>query len=225
MEPFQGVSIVMPVFDGAGTLDRAIRSVVSQTDPDWELLAVDDGSTDESHALLCRWAGKDVRIRVIRMAGNRGVSAARNEAVRQARGQVLAYLDCDDEYYPTYVGLVRRRQDRGDVLLFAYDLQGEGAPAADRPLTWDPAASLADLTTRNISAPLGVAHQRRLFERVGGFDESLHYEEDWDLWKRFSRAGATFHSVRAKSGLYHIRRDSHSRLRHVPGKDGNPNTG
>ena len=80
------ISVVVPVHNGAATLDRALRSVVGQTFPDWELLAVDDGSSDESASIVGRWAATDGRIRLIRLDENRGVSAARNVAIENAAG-------------------------------------------------------------------------------------------------------------------------------------------
>ncbi|MGO9108441.1 MAG: glycosyltransferase family 2 protein [Thermoguttaceae bacterium] len=92
------ISVVVPVYNGAALLDRAIRSVVLQTYCDWEVIAVDDGSSGESHALLQAWADKDRRIRVIGLPENRGLSAARNAALRAAGGQMVAYLDHDDDW-------------------------------------------------------------------------------------------------------------------------------
>ena len=85
------ISVVMPVFNGAATVDRAMHSIAAQTFRDWEVLAVDDASTDESANILQRWASTDHRIRLIRLDKNRGVSAARNAAIQNARAP-LDYL-------------------------------------------------------------------------------------------------------------------------------------
>ena len=204
----------MPVFNGAETLDRALRSVLAQAMPGWEMIAIDDGSLDGSYDRLLAWAERDRRVRVLRMPANRGPAAARNEALRHAVAPLVAYLDCDDEYRPEYLDQVARVADRGDVLVFGYDLvrddeTGHGLPAG----SWDSTLHQDALFTRNVATPLGIAHRRDLFARVGGFDESIRFEEDWDLWKRFARAGATFSYVPFKSGVYHIREGSLSRRR------------
>jgi glycosyltransferase involved in cell wall biosynthesis len=98
----------MPVYNGEATLDRALKSVRAQTDEDWEIVAVDDGSTDGSGEILRRWAAEDCRIRVVRLGENQGVSAARNAALRAAKGEFVVYLDRDDEFYPDYLANVRR---------------------------------------------------------------------------------------------------------------------
>jgi hypothetical protein len=79
------------------------------------------------------------------------------------------------------------------------------------PTPWDPSRRHDRLFRENIVTPLGVAHRRDLLARVGGFDERLRFEEDWDLWKRLARGGARFLFLPLKSGRYHIRPDSLSR--------------
>jgi len=85
------MSVVLPVFNGASLLARAVASVRRQTFPSWELLLVDDCSTDQSFDLMQDLAREDPRIRVLRLPTNRGVGAARNEGLRQARGRLIAY--------------------------------------------------------------------------------------------------------------------------------------
>ena len=83
------ISVILPVYNGAALLDRAVRSVLGQTYADWELIAVDDGSGDKSAEALSAWADKDRRIRVIRLPENSGLSAARNAALHVAQGQMV----------------------------------------------------------------------------------------------------------------------------------------
>lgn len=216
--PKPEVSVIMPVFNGAGFLKRALGSVLSQTFQDWELIAVDDASQDESYQLLCQYGASDPRVHSQRLTQNRGPSAARNHALRHAIGSTITYLDCDDEYYPNYLQHVWRWQLKADVLVFAYDAvdDGVGLLGLGRRITWDPAVVRELLMYRNIACPLGIAHRRELLDRVGLFNESLHILEDWDLWRRFACAGAEFVFVPLKSGLYHIHPKSQSSTGRVP---------
>ncbi|MGO9113403.1 MAG: glycosyltransferase [Thermoguttaceae bacterium] len=238
------ISVIVPVYNGAALLDRAIRSVLLQTYSDWELIAVDDGSSDESHALLQAWADKDRRIRVIGLPENRGLSAARNAALRAVGGQMVTYLDHDDEFFPNYLELVMRHQDKGDALVFGYDIVYETArpvvsdlramneqnvlahrperldvaptdSAAERVESWDPGRACGNFFVANPVVPLGVSHHRSLLEKVGGFNEMLWREEDWDFWKRLARAGAEFFFLPLKSGRYHVRPNSLIRAPHL----------
>jgi glycosyltransferase involved in cell wall biosynthesis len=202
------ISVIMPVFNGVNTLERALHSVRAQTFQQWELLAVDDRSADDSFTLLTR-AASESRIRVFRLDRNRGPAAARNHGLVQARGEWITYLDCDDEYEAHYLQEVVAWGGNADVLVFGYDLLEDSAEGRPPALlrTWQPAELYPRLFERNMTTPLGIAHRRILLERVGLFQESLPgVEEDWDLWKRFAAAGASFLFVPRKSGRYHIPR-------------------
>jgi glycosyltransferase involved in cell wall biosynthesis len=213
------VSVIMPAYNAARFVRRAVESVRRQSFAGWELIAADDGSTDSTPAVLDELAVTDPRLVVLRRPRNRGVAAARNTALRAARGKIVAYLDADDEYYPDFLATVVRSAGRGDVLVFRYDQFDERprSPSFGRLWTWDPAARRDRFPAENVFVPLGVAHRRELLTRAGGFDESLIVDEDTDLWRRFASAGARFAFLPAKSGLYHIRAASQSRTRRPPG--------
>ncbi len=91
-------SVVIPAYDSAGTLARAIESVLCQTEPAFEILVVDDASPDDTARVVAAYGE---RVRYLRRERNAGVSAARNFGAQQARGDWLAFLDADDWYYPT----------------------------------------------------------------------------------------------------------------------------
>lgn len=91
-------SVILPVYNSERYLNRTITSVLQQTMPHFELLAIDDGSTDHSAALLKRWAEKDERIQVICNPRNQGVAAARNQGIAAAQGLFIAFLDSDDTW-------------------------------------------------------------------------------------------------------------------------------
>jgi GT2 family glycosyltransferase len=131
---------------------------------------------------------------------------------------MIAYLDCDDEYYPHYLDWVHRCRAKADVLVFAYDaIDDDGVFLRQGEVrTWDPAMVRSILLHRNVACPLGVAHRRDLLEKVGLFDETISILEDWDLWRRFALTGAEFVYLPIRSGLYHIRGDSLSRTERVP---------
>lgn len=97
--PAHGVSVVMPAYNAEATICSAMMSVCLQTHEDWELIVVDDGSTDRTSELAQTAAANDKRIRVIRQS-NRGVAAARNVAIEAATRRYLAFLDADDAWLP-----------------------------------------------------------------------------------------------------------------------------
>ncbi len=94
------VSVITPAFDAATTLEATIASVLAQTRTDWEMLIADDGSTDATAAIAAAWAARDPRIRPLPGPGREGPAAARNRAIRAARGRFIAFLDADDRWRP-----------------------------------------------------------------------------------------------------------------------------
>lgn len=123
------VSVIMPVYNAEKTVERAIRSVQSQTCPDWELLAVDDGSADGSGAVCDRCAQEDARIRVFHTP-NAGVSHARNTAMQAARGEWIAFLDSDDSYDPAFLQTMLANAADVDMVICMYRLMPAGQNVA-----------------------------------------------------------------------------------------------
>jgi teichuronic acid biosynthesis glycosyltransferase TuaG len=92
------VSIVMPVYNGEAFIREAIESVIRQTYPNWELIIVDDGSTDGSRDIIAKFQDKDDRIVGLENDENLGISASRNKAMNASNGEWIAFLDCDDQW-------------------------------------------------------------------------------------------------------------------------------
>ena len=207
------VSIIMPVYNGEGLIERAIDSVRRQTSDEWELLITDDGSTDNTAAIVEQITTQDSRVRLFQLPENSGIGRGRNLALQHARGEMIAYLDCDDEYYPMHVENIVTLKHKGDVLVFCYDIQtAPGENGRQSVYTWNPVIAKPKFFRENICTPLGVVHHRSWLDRLGGFNELLWREEDFDLWRRMARAGAEFVYVPIKSGRYHVRRTSLSRV-------------
>lgn len=173
------VSIIMPTRDRAGRLDDAIRSVRAQSHVDWELIVVDDGSTDGTDDLLRRLSEEDDRIRVITQEA-KGVSAARNAGLSAATGDVVAFLDSDNTWRSRFLELslagmtmvgteavysaVVLHRDEGEV-------RYRGIQATRDDLLY--AGNVVDLNSLVLS--------RRLMETTGGFDEAVRRWVDYDL--------------------------------------------
>ena len=116
------VSIIMPVYNAEEFLQRGIGSIMNQSFSNWELLCVDDGSTDSSAGILSSLSGNDERIKVIRQT-NAGVSAARNAALESCCGEYIAFVDSDDFLHPQAleICLEAARRDSSDLVAFTYD--------------------------------------------------------------------------------------------------------
>jgi glycosyltransferase involved in cell wall biosynthesis len=158
------------------------------------------------------WAERDTRIRLLRTPENSGQCAARNLGIQHARGEMICYLDQDDEYFPDYLATIQSARDNGDVLVFRYDLVFDDAVPTPHVQTWQPELLATAMFVQLVATPLGVSHRRHLIEKAGNFNELLWSNEDWDLWRRFARTGASFTFVPAKSGRFHVRGQSQSRV-------------
>lgn len=177
------VSIVMATRNRAGCLGNAIDSVLAQSYPQWELLVVDDGSEDATAELLERYTDPRIRAQAI---AHCGPSAARNHALRMARGELVAYLDSDNTWFPGFLA--------GAVAAFVADAGlelGYGALASEahvpgEVLLFGSEFDRAQLEAANYIDLNTVVHRRACFERFGGFDESLQRAVDWDLLLRYT---------------------------------------
>lgn len=97
------VSVIIPTYNRAFFIERAINSVLTQTVEDLEIIVVDDGSTDETRRIVSSLQSKDERVRCIRHEVSKGSMASRNTGIKAARGEIVGFLDSDDEYLPTFL--------------------------------------------------------------------------------------------------------------------------
>ncbi len=206
------VSVVMPAYNVAPYIGTSIASVCAQTFADWELLIVDDGSTDDTAAIAERFARADPRVRVLRQA-NGGISAARNTALRRTAGEFIAILDSDDLWSPGFLAgqlaVFERHPDTDVVTGNAWFLGGplDGAPARPTPDA-RPAPDLLGIITDETAVFIMCVFRRRVYDAIGGFDESMRCNEDYDLWLRAAAAGFRFRRNDEPLGRYRRRDDS-----------------
>ena len=187
------VSVVIPVYNGERFLRESLESVFAQTFHNYEIICVDDGSTDGSYALLQQYGA---RVRVIQQA-NSGQSAARNAGVREAAGAFVAFLDQDDQWYPSKLAQqVAVLNAEPDVVLVHcnYDrMDGDGrvlvAGAALVERTSALTSPLGRLIGEALVFPSAMMVRRDVFQRVGGFDPELRGFEDFDLIARLKQEG------------------------------------
>lgn len=185
------VSVVIPTHNRANLLGRAVRSVLGQTFSDFEVLVADDASSEETGAML-RAIG-DPRIRHLRHDRNRGVSAARNTGLTNATGELIAFLDDDDEWLPEKLRIqVSRFEELGESvgLVYSgyYELHGHTNPVPIEILPTQRGRLFESLLRHGaFSHASAILVRARCFDTVGLFDESIRYGEDFDMWLRLAR--------------------------------------
>ncbi len=202
------VSVVMPAYNAAPYIESAITSALRQTFADLEILVVDDGSADDTAAIVARVAARDPRVRLLRQP-NRGVSAARNAALREARGQYFALFDSDDLWEPEFLAaqmtILEERSDVDIVTGNGWYLGGakHGQPARPYP-DHRPAPDLASIIGDETSVFIMSVVRRRVYTTIGQFDENLRTNEDYDYWLRAAIAACTFTRNDRPLGHYRI---------------------
>ncbi len=184
--PNPSVSVIIPTYNRGWTLRAAVDSVLAQTYRDFELIVVDDGSTDDTAEILQSY-GPDIQ--VLRQA-NAGVSAARNAGVRLAKGAFIAFLDSDDRWLPDKLGVqVDFFTSHPEAVICQTEeiWIRKGKRVNPKKVHQKPSGRIfkASLALCLVS-PSAVMLHKALFDEIGRFDEALPACEDYDLWLRVS---------------------------------------
>ncbi|MGC4049843.1 MAG: glycosyltransferase family A protein [Paludibaculum sp.] len=190
------ISVVMPAYNSAGFVRRAIESVWAQTHTPLELIVVDDGSKDDTSAVA---ASVDPRTIVIRQA-NGGPGAARNRGVKEARGNWIAFIDADDAWRPKKLETQRPHMLRPEIdVVFSHVVNPLDRDCVDWEMTFD------DLWRHNYVGLSTSVVRREAFERLGGFDEDRGVLgiEDYNLWLRMASRGSRFAFVKDRTRRVH----------------------
>jgi glycosyltransferase involved in cell wall biosynthesis len=194
-------SVVVPTYNRARLAPRAIASVLAQTLGDFEIVVVDDASTDDTRDAVGRFA--DPRIRLVTLPENRGAAGARNAGIAESRGELISLLDSDDEYDPAFLEKTRAAlAGTGPDVGFCWTGTGwsktSDAEGLHREQTWRrvwsprfPSRQAAWRYCLTHDAPWGTSNgitfKRHVFAKTGPFDESMRACEDMDILIRLMR--------------------------------------
>jgi glycosyltransferase involved in cell wall biosynthesis len=211
-------SVVMPAHNTASTIGAAIASVLAQSRGDFELLVVDDSSTDGT-ADVVRELAADPRVQLLRTDSRSGPGAARNVAFARARGRYISMLDSDDLWLPAYLATVSEALERhpSTGLVCAERWTLEDPPglvrrtsnhAAPGPLVLDPEDFLLRLVRGNFVVNSTVTVRRVALEDAGFCDPSLPAAVDIDLWVRIAAAGHGALWLPQRLAVYRVRQGS-----------------
>lgn len=199
------ISVILPVFNAAETLDEAVESMVNQSCPDFELIIVDDGSTDGSTSLINRWKNRDDRVKTIRTNHN-GIVHALNRGLELASGSLVARMDADDRSMPERLERQKKYLDThpetGLVSCLVEHLGDEEASGGyARYVNWiNSLVQHREISiNRFIESPLAhpsVMFRAELIDKYGGYrDENV--PEDYELWLRWLEKGVIMEKVPA----------------------------
>ncbi|NER34463.1 MAG: glycosyltransferase [Oscillatoria sp. SIO1A7] len=199
------ISIIMPAYNGEKTIRETVESVISQSQPDWELIAIDDGSQDSTVEILSSIG--DPRVKVFSYF-NSGPSTSRNRGIARARGDYISFIDADDLWTPDKLESQLQALQKHPQAALAYswiNFIDESSQFARRgsyvALNGNVYANL--LIVNFLESGSNPLIRREALTEVGGFDESLTHGEDWDLWLRLA-ASYDFVAVPSPQVLYRV---------------------
>jgi glycosyltransferase involved in cell wall biosynthesis len=187
------ISVIIPAFNAERYIGQALDSVGSQTYQNWEILVTNDGGTDGTSRIVAEFAQRTSQpVRVLEHEQNSGLSAARNTAMRAAKGDYIAFLDADDFWLPDHLESMCALLAPGSVDLvyagcFVFRTTASGEIELIPLGAFEVKDPPADLFRRNFINPSGAAITRQLMEKVGGF--GLRRVEDLDYWIRAAALG------------------------------------
>lgn len=188
------VSIITPVYNGQDFLDRCIKSVLAQTYENWELLLIDDGSSDNSVQIIENYL-EDNRIKLLRNESNSGIPTTRNKGIENSTGEFIALLDQDDEWLPhkleKQVSRFLEIDDSFGLIYSNVEVRTDQGILSDQKKEIEPEASIQSnlelMLSRNLITSPTAMVKRKALEEVGLFDESIRWGgDDYDLWIRIA---------------------------------------
>jgi len=201
------ISIIVPAYNSADYIGQAIESILNQNYKNFELLIIDDGSTDNTKEIVRHY--NDSRIKYL-YKENGGLSSARNFAVVRSRGQYIMPLDADDMMAPNFITLHLQEFDKHpeadlvycDVLLI--NVNGEPLTVMRKPEYQDRRHLIRDLFRQGHPVvPFRLGLRKSIYDKIGLYDETLVVAEDYDMLRRFVKAGLKEHHLRE---TLHLRR-------------------
>ena len=197
----------MPAYNAEKYIGEAIQSVLAQTHWDWELIVMDDGSTDTTSDVVQEMAANDSRIKYLFQENSR-LGKARNNAIQHSSGNLIAFLDSDDIWLPQKLEMQLRTQKNtnADVIftgahIFWEDNVSDETKAFPIVPGMHPGNEMLDLLLKlNFIPVMSVMMKREAFDTAGPFEEAAAYHgcEDYDLWLKLAKRGALFYGIEEK---------------------------
>ena len=184
------ITAVIPAYNAAEFLPATIQSVVDQSFADWELLVIDDGSTDNTANVVRQFCTQDARIKLI-LQENGGVSSARNRGVQEAAADLVAFLDADDRWLPNklsvHVGHMTRHPESGVSFGRVELIETDGGTTGKLTNNISQQLRPEDLFYNNPTVTTSnMVIRKAVFLGMGGFDQTMQYNEDVDLLLRIA---------------------------------------
>jgi len=198
------VSVVMPAYNAMRYIETAVRSVMVQTYTDWELIVVDDGSSDDTCGVVRSLMAEDPRIQLVQNLENKGVSHTRNRGLDLCRGDYVALLDCDDVWFPDKLEkqLALAAESGADVLYCSYGIVDETGNARCDDFIVPPRITYRETLSHSVISCSTALLSRRVVDAYRFHTD--YYHEDLVLWLEILRDGYTAAGVTDVLAQYRV---------------------
>jgi glycosyltransferase involved in cell wall biosynthesis len=198
-------SVIIPAFQAEETIRETMESLVSQSFKDFEVIVVNDGSTDHTAGIVQEFSGKLPELRIVEQS-NRGLGNARNEGARIAAGHWLAFLDADDVWASAKLQVVKQHIEKNQEVNFIFHAVFERfRNGRIRERVFWPLKNISDLVERgNSIVPSAVVINSNLFQELGGFEEDHTMVEDLLLWMKVLKRGEGMAAISKPLTVYRM---------------------
>lgn len=202
------ISIIMAAYNSEKTIEMAIQSVVSQTYPYWELLVVDDGSTDNTASIVEALAQSDVRIQLLQNEVNRGVSQSRQKGLAFAKGEWIAVLDSDDAWRADKLEkqFVLAQEKKAELIFTGSAFMNDNGDTIDWRLHVPDTLTYHELLKQNLISNSSVLVKKELYKHYFAVGDRMH--EDYAIWLRITHDGYIAYGIDKPLLIYRIAKSS-----------------
>ncbi|MDX1762241.1 MAG: glycosyltransferase family 2 protein [Christiangramia sp.] len=202
------VSVIMPAYNSEAFIAESIRSVIQQTYQDWELLIIDDASTDATRNVISKLYQEDNRIRLLENSSNRGTHHTRNKGIKAAQGDFIAFLDADDLWKPEKLKrqLEVLSQENFSACFSSYDLISEDGTKLQKKIEALPELEYQKLLKANYVGNLTGIYNARVLGKI--YCPEISKRQDWSLWLKVIEKGGPMKGIQESLAIYRIRKNS-----------------
>lgn len=193
------VSVLMAAYNEVSTIEKSVKSIQAQTHKDWEMIVVDDHSTDGTFEQLKRIEEQDPRVTVLRNKKNLGLAASLNLAWKRSRGELLARMDADDESYPErfekQIAFMKSHPEI-DILGTGAELIGTDGQIQNRIFLCESNDQIKkNIFKKTLFFHPSVMMKKKVLEDLNGYDENMPRAEDFELWAKGISCGYRYHNL------------------------------
>ncbi|MCB7481881.1 glycosyltransferase family 2 protein [Christiangramia sediminis] len=202
------VSVIMPAYNSEAFITESIQSVIAQTYSQWELLIVDDASSDSTKKIIEKFSSKDDRIRLLVNSTNSGTHNSRNKGIKAASGQFIAFLDADDQWEPKKLKKQLKVLSKPNVAacFSSYELINEKGEKLNKKIQALPVLHYDKLLKANYVGNLTGIYNVNILGKI--YCPEISKRQDWALWLKVIEEGGPIEGIQESLAIYRVRKNS-----------------